>query len=294
MTKLNLIHKGAFLIAAIAAMFWVGQNISRQVAEQPIEQLVKNPYLNITLEAKSAVVYNPDENRILYSHNAYQSMPLASVTKIMTALAAYESDSPWQEVVVSAEALATEGDSGLRRDERWQLADLIKFTLITSSNDGAAALAAVAGTDNFVVKMNELAGQLSLEQTHFNNPTGLDLPGGQAGSYGSAFDVAKLMGYTLANHPEILTATKEANWSVISDSSFNHVASNTNRLAGYLPGLFASKTGYTVAAGGNLAVAVDLGLREPVIVVVLGSSEEGRFRDVSKLLNATSQLFNNH
>jgi len=290
--KLNFIHKGAFLIAALAAVFWVEQNISRQVAEQPIEQLVKNPYSQIVLEAKSAVVYDPDENRILYSHNAYQPMPLASVTKIMTALAAYESASPWQEVVISQEDLAVEGDSGLRRDEHWQLADLIKFTLITSSNDGAAALAAASQTD-FTVRMNELAATLGLEQTNFTNPTGLDYANGLPSSYGSAFDVAKLIGYTLANHPEILTATKEPSWSIVSDSSLNHVASNTNRLAGYLPGLFASKTGYTIAAGGNLAVAVDLGLREPVIVVVLGSSEEGRFRDVSKLLGATSQLFNN-
>lgn len=291
MIKLKLAHKTVFLVAALAALVWAGQNIGTEITAAPVAPLIKNPYAKIDLEAKAAVVYDPDKNEILYSHNAYAPMPLASVTKIMTALAAYEGASPWQEITISPEILRAEGDSGLRRDERWRLADLIEFTLITSSNDGATALAA-AGQTNFISKMNALAQQLGLEQTNFNNPTGLDLPTGEGGAYGSAFDVAKLMGYVLTNHPEILSATSQASWSVRSDSQLNHFASNTNTLARALPGLFASKTGYTDAAGGNLAVAVDLGLREPVIVVVLGSSEAGRFRDVNQLLTATSQLFN--
>lgn len=293
MTRLELISKAAAGAVLAVTAFLAGSHL---VAAWPASvsepvQVYKNPYEHLALTAKAAIVYDPEGNQVLFSKNISEPLPLASITKVMTALVASELDDASQKYVsIQAEALATEGDSGLNRDELWSLSKLIDFTLVSSSNDGAAAIAALSGNEpSFVNLMNESAGKLGLTQTRFYNPTGLDMAPGQAGAYGSAFDVARLFAYVLKNHPAALNATALSHLAVTSDSNLNHLAVNTNDLAGRLPGLFASKTGYTEAAGGNLAVAVDSGLNQPIIIVVLGSTEEARFTDVAALAKAASE-----
>lgn len=288
--KVNLIQKIIAGFIVILALGWAGSDIAAQFATPANPTIFKNPYNGITIAARAAVVYDPEKHEVLFAHNAFEALPLASITKVMTALVAREGLSPWSEVTIDSQSLATEGDSGLAKNELWKAEDLIRFTLVSSSNDGASALAAAVGT-NFVDQMNGLAQKIGLQQTKFNNPTGLDLAPGQGGAYGSAYDVAKLFSYTLVNHPEVLAATAAPQISLISDSRRRHVASNTNILAANTPGLFASKTGFTDAAGGNLAVAIDLGLRQPVVVVVLGSTEEERFSDINKLVEATAKYY---
>ncbi len=94
------------------------------------------------------------------------------------------------------------------------------------------------------------------------------------------------MQYILENHPEILEATK---YQTINISSLDkiHTAKNTNVDVNQIPGLLASKTGYTDMAGGNLGIAFDSSIGRPVVVVVLGSTMDGRFQDVSKLVKAS-------
>ena len=85
---------------------------------------------------------------------------------------------------------------------------------------------------------------------------------------------------------EIIEATK---YQVLNINSFNktHEAKNTNVNVNQIPGLIASKTGYTEMAGGNIVIAFDSSIGKPIIVVVLGSSEEGRFKDISALVDAS-------
>jgi D-alanyl-D-alanine carboxypeptidase len=75
----------------------------------------------------------------------------------------------------------------------------------------------------------------------------------------------------------------------VSEDGFIHTAENTNKQVYSFPGLLGSKTGYTDYAGGNLAVVFDAGLNHPIAVVVLGSSLDGRFTDVRKLVDATAE-----
>jgi D-alanyl-D-alanine carboxypeptidase len=134
--------------------------------------------------------------------------------------------------------------------------------------------------------MNLETQKLGLAQSYFLNESGLDESATQSGGYGSADDVAKLMQYILVNKPEILEPTKYASLTVTSLSN-TYVAKNTDILADTIPGLLASKTGYTDLAGGNLAVAFDASIGRPFIIVVLGSTESGRFSDMQTLVNAT-------
>ncbi|MBP9856261.1 MAG: D-alanyl-D-alanine carboxypeptidase [Candidatus Pacebacteria bacterium] len=290
MTRLDLLNKIAlggmiFLTVLLVSNRLVGAWPNEQV--EP-EQHFADPYKQVSLIAKAAIVYDPEGNQVLFAKNESTPLPLASLTKVMTALVGSELEEASEKYVsIQAEALATEGDSGLSRDEVWSLSKLIDFTLVSSSNDGAAAIAALAGSEQtFVELMNQSALKMGLEQTKFYNPTGLDLGPGVPGAYGSAFDVARLFAYVLKNEPEALSATSASSLPITSSSNISHLAVNTNELAGKLPGLFASKTGFTDTAGGNLAVAVDAGLNQPLIIVVLGSTEPGRFADVAALAAA--------
>jgi D-alanyl-D-alanine carboxypeptidase len=131
-----------------------------------------------------------------------------------------------------------------------------------------------------------------MENAYFENSSGLDLDNEtRPGAVASAYDVTKLLTYALLEYPSILNHSRFGNYSVVSLNGRNFQAENTNQLTDSIPGLLASKTGYTVQAGGNLAIVVDVGLMRPVVIVVLGSSREGRFSDVQKLYNVTKQYF---
>jgi len=193
-----------------------------------------------------------------------------------------------------------EGDSGLYENERWSFKDLIRFTLMVSSNDGASAVANVAGVfknnfpsrieDNnksFVQAMNEKAKEIGLTQTYFINPTGLDTSESVSGGYGSARDAVRLLEYAVINVSDIVEPTRHSAVNFESLSDINHRATNTNSAIDALPGLIASKTGYTDLAGGNLVIAFDAGINHPIIISVLGSTQKGRFEDIEKLVNAS-------
>ena len=264
-------------------------------------------FRNLSVVARGAVVYDASRAQIAFARDARRPLPLASLTKIMTALAAMDilgEDAP---VTVTPYALATEGDNGLAQGEVWRGSDLAAYMLITSSNDAAVALAQAAGTRllqneqggevaaaaspaeavvSFVTHMNRLAQAWGLEDMRFRNPTGLDLPEGKPGAVGSARDAALLFLRLMRAQPELARATREKQVSFVTQGRTEHVARNTNRRVQVLPGLLAGKTGYTDLAGGNLAIVADLGMGEPVAIVVLGSSFEERFTDVEQLLEA--------
>lgn len=261
-------------------------------AEQEQERLVeaKQRFItNLNLEAKAYIVYDPKTGEIIASQNENKVLPLASITKVMTILASSEQLRPETNITIREDI--GENSSGFFGGERWQMANLSALTLVSSSNEGATALAgAVTDSENLVLLMNKKAQDLNLASLQFSNPTGLDegpLPGGQ----GSALDTAKLFTYILKNKPEIFEPTKEAMIVEKSIDGLDHAVMNTNTIVNQIPGLMASKTGYTDLAGGNLAVIANIGLNRPLVFVVLGSSKEGRFSDTKKLTTATLNYY---
>jgi D-alanyl-D-alanine carboxypeptidase len=265
------------------------QNEAFQFETTP-RHLKKNYFKDLALEAKAIYVYDVQTGKVLYEKNADVPLPLASITKTMTAIVASESGKQDTEITVDKNALDTYGESGLQEGEHWTLKNLLSLTLISSSNDGAAAIA--EAFPSFVNKMNDKAHQLGLNTLSFNNPTGLDIDEtGDAGGYGSAKDVAKLFAYATKAHPDVFEETKYSAKSFASDTQTLE-AKNTNPILETVPNVFASKTGYTLLAGGNLGMVFDRGLNEPVIIVVLGSSYDGRFTDMLSLASATEQTYN--
>jgi D-alanyl-D-alanine carboxypeptidase len=111
---------------------------------------------------------------------------------------------------------------------------------------------------------------------HFANPTGLDTSSTTAGAYGSARDMALLVSDFLRQYPVLFSAT--VNETTPMKATAEPILD--------IPGLIGAKTGYTDLAGGNLVAAFDIEVGHPIVVVVLGSSREGRFTDVRNLIDA--------
>jgi len=264
-------------------------------ASSPEVSLEKDSFFNISLYAKSVYVLDAKTGRVLFAKNEEAQLPLASVTKVMTALVASSLD---ESIVVNVrkEDLVV-GKGGLSFGEKWSLKNLLDYTLVVSSNSGASAIAGAAGAvlakkgegteETFVREMNLTAKKLGMAQTFYLNPSGLDMDKNLAGSYGSAKDMAILFNFILKTKPMLLDSTAYDSLSFTSLDGINHRAVNTNTIARVIPGLMASKTGYTDLANGNLVIAFNAGPMNPIIIAVLGSSQEGRFSDVEKLVIAS-------
>ncbi len=291
------------IILVVFLLYWGSmKSVKTDALVQPIvksEPSSTEFFKDIKLSAKSAIVWDVKNNRAIYSHNSDIALPLASLTKIMMAVTAHDLVPAYTVVPIKREFLAEEGDTGLNVDENWRLKDLLDFSLITSSNDGARAIASVAGAISsgsatydigrieFVKRMNEKAKKLGLDSMFFSNENGLDSDTSLGGAYGSAKDVARLFEYALKNSPELIESTKKSSTVIKSLDNIDHVAKNTNYDINAIPGIIASKTGYTALAGGNLAVVFDAELGRPIVISVLGSTLEGRFTDVEKLIKAS-------
>lgn len=277
------------------------------------------PFPTMELEARSAIIYDPNTGKVLFEKDSDTPRPLASLTKVMTALVSADllgsgdevdiqrqiiipatttaTSSPEATSTPSVEGLATstgtttdEATITLNINERWRAGDLSQVMLVSSSNEAANALAGEATTrsgENFVQAMNDKAKELGLQTVVFRNPSGLDVSAEMSGASGSAKDIAKLFSYILENKLSAFDVTKK--WAITRQTIDGQplTAQNTNRVLDQIPGLYFSKTGLTTLAGGNLAVAYDAGLGHPLVAVVLGSSESGRFTDMVKLVNAS-------
>lgn len=302
--KKNIALLTILIVLVVTSVFFVKSRGGEDVAIEPeIEVDIPKPKFSTTnLLAKSVIVKDINSNEVLYSKNEHQSLPLASITKIMTVYAADLLLGNTRSVTITNSALSTYGEYGFGINEIWPTKSLEAYTLIVSSNDGAAALAEAAGGTKtssldseskkqaFINYMNSLAKEIGLHNTNFKNPSGLDSDDTEPQAFGSAQDIANLFQYILIKNPSVLEPSVQV-YDTFYVNNKTYRAENTNEIVGTIPSLIASKTGFTDAAGGNLAVVYDSGLNRPVVIVVLGSTKEGRFQDMSKLIENTQKYY---
>ncbi len=154
-----------------------------------------------------------------------------------------------------------------------------------------SAAAAALGA-SYMADLNKTAGTLGLSHTYFLNSTGLDLSANTSGAYGSASDVARLAAAFMHDYPTYfeLSTKQSVTVPVRSGTTIRQVTAEATALPILdIPGIIGAKTGYTTLAGGNLVVAFDEDINHPLIAVVLGSSEEGRFTDIRTLIQAARE-----
>lgn len=242
----------------------------------------------VSVQAKAYVLYDVNSKEVIVGRNEHQILPLASITKVMTALTAVHVASSSTRIIVNKNSLDGGYDLGLKERQVWTLDELLKYTLVFSSNDGAQLIAdSLLGRKAFIEKMNTYSRELGFPMS-FSQPAGLDV-GDELGGIGSAYDVARMMAYARTTIPAILDATTKTRTNVMASTGEVRGIPNTNQLVNDFIGVEGSKTGFTDSAGGNLVLSVEASLGRPVIIVVLGSTKEARFSDAYALYLALIQ-----
>lgn len=203
------------------------------------------------VSARSAVLM-ADGGEILFSKNENEKLPIASTTKIMTAIVVLENCGLEDKVIIQPDSCNIEGSSMyLKAGEEYSVRQLLQGLMLVSGNDAAHALALhTAGSiDAFAALMNAKAKSLGLDRTNFKNPHGLN----EAEHYSSAEDMARLMAFCMQNS-EFAKLTALKSMKLGEHSFINH-----NKLLYIYPGCIGGKTGYTMASGRCL---VSVGERE--------------------------------
>lgn len=203
--------------------------------------------LAVETSAASAVLIEQNSGRVLYQRDADEERLIASITKIMTAVAALEHGDKNQTYTVTAADMAEGSSMYLKPGDRLRLEELLYGLMLASGNDAALAVAhCVSGdTEDFVALMNETAEELGLTHTHFANPNGLDAQE----HYSSARDMAALAAYALQNQ-DFRRIVSTASITIGDRYLANH-----NKLLRMCEGCIGVKTGYTKAAGRTLVSA---------------------------------------
>lgn len=236
-----------------------------------------------TITASGAILIDVTSGEVLFSKNASAARPMASLTKIMTALLILDSHDMDETVTVPRIAETIGGsDIGLEEGQRFALGDLLKAMLIRSANDVAYTLAYHHSGEAtaFVRAMNQRSKTLGLTKTRFANPAGLDDPN----QYSSARDIAWLMIAAL-KHPTFQSIVSTRDGVITSYDGKQFPLHNTNEILHSRLNVFGVKTGTTDAAGECLAILFTSG-RRTYALVLLGSVD--RYTDALRVMNAVS------
>ena len=202
--------------------------------------------------AKAACILEMQTGRVLFEHNMHARLPMASTTKVMTALLAIERGSVQDRIVCSQNAFGVSGTSiYLQMGEELTLEEMLLGLMLSSGNDAAVAIAEhIGGTvDGFVAMMNARAREIGAVNTHFANPHGLP----DETHYTTAYDLALITREAMANDAfRALVSTRRASISW-EGRTYNRQLINKNKLLADYPGATGVKTGYTSKAGRCLA-----------------------------------------
>jgi serine-type D-Ala-D-Ala carboxypeptidase (penicillin-binding protein 5/6) len=257
----------ALLCAALTVNPVAAQTLAPTVTPTPTPPANLPPPV---LTARAAVALDADTGQILYAKNMYAGLPMASTTKIMTALTLFSIPGISLDdgyTVVHEDRLG-EKSMGLWFGQRVKVRQLLYGMLLDSANDAATALARYGGrklsptsldpVDSFVARMNALAANLGARNTHFANPHGLDDPQ----HYTSAYDLALLGWYALQN-PQIAEIVRQ---NIVNDGGFSFL--NESNFIRRYPGATGIKPGETDNAGLCIVASANRFGRKAIIVLL--------------------------
>lgn len=240
-----------------------------------------------TLNSRIALVYDRTSGNVIYEKNGYKTVPMASTTKIMTAIVVLENANLQDTVTVEKKAAGTGGSRlGLKVGDKITVNDLLYGLLLRSGNDAAVALAIHVGgsIEGFATLMNQKSNELNLNNTNFETPHGLD----SKNHYTTAYELAKMADYALKKEKfKKIVGTQNCN---ITISGVQRNISNTNELLGYLNGVYGVKTGFTNGAGRCLVTACKRDNLDIITVVLGADTKKIRTSDSIKLIE---YIYNN-
>ncbi len=229
---------------------------------------------NNDITAKSALVYDLTSNKSIYEKSASDRLPMASLTKIMTAIIALENKKTDDKYRVTKADLVGEDSMGLSEGEIVSFEELLYGLMLPSGNDASEVLANnhPTGRDGFINDMNKKAKSLGLNDTNFVNPSGLQGDGDQ---YTTTYDLLVITRYALETFPEFAKAVSTPEYSISETDSHKayNLYNETNLLTTY-EGVKGVKTGFTPEAG--LCLVTYLDYKGHKIIGILLNSENRR------------------
>ena len=233
------------------------------------------------VSASCAALMVAETGELIYGKNEHDRRSMASTTKIMTSLLAIEALTPQRKITVSADMLNVEGTSmGLLPGDTVTLEGLVYGMLLQSGNDAANVTAITLGgnVENFVSMMNKRAGEIGMNDTHFETPSGLD----SKEHYSTAYDMA-LLGCTAIKNPEFAAVCSQKSAVVCyGNPPYRRTVTNHNRLLTIDEDCIGIKTGFTKKSGRCLVSAVRRG-GVTLIAVTLNAPDD--WNDHEKMYN---------
>lgn len=240
-----------------------------------------------SVSAHSAVLVEAQSGRIVYAQNADLRLPMASTTKIMTALVAMRLAPLDTRICIDARAVGTEGSSiYLSEGEILTLEELLYALLLESANDAAVAIAVgLSGSvEAFCDEMNREANRLGLVDTHFTNPHGLD----HEEHYTTAYELALIARALLENEKLAQIVSTQNKRITTADPSHTRLLGNHNKLLRTYDGCIGVKTGYTKRSGRCLVSAAE---RNGVRMIAVTLNAPNDWQDHSNMLDYGFNLF---
>jgi D-alanyl-D-alanine endopeptidase (penicillin-binding protein 7) len=234
--------------------------------------------------ARNAILVDPGTGEVLFEKNSDSSVPIASLTKLMTALVFLEQKPALdQEVVVTLTEINGAGHTQLRSGEVVALGDLLHMSLMSSDNVATRVIARESGltADEFVARMNRKAVELGLASSRFVEFTGLD-----ERNVSSAADVARLL-HAAAHDPLIQEITTTRQYQFATGRRM-HAVHNTNRLLYGRYEVLGGKTGFILEAGYCFATWIHSQGRDLIAVVLGAPTNATRFADAVRLLQKST------
>lgn len=246
------------------------------------ENEVETPVTPIVQEVdiSAAGAYEILTGDTLYEFRAEKRWPIASITKLVTAMVAMEVFDATETIEIDEKALAIVGESGgFELGDVYTVEDLIKSMMLVSSNDAAHALAMHFGEDEFIEEMNALVEEIGMENTTFHDPSGLSPQ-----NLSTVEDLEILAEYVFENYKSVLAISRMRS-GTIREVNTGVVRSlvNINAFAGR-PDFLGGKTGHIPDSGGNLlSIFEDPKTRDPIVIIVFGAGD--RFYQTEKILD---------
>ena len=235
----------------------------------------------LNVSAKAALVMCADTCEVIYQHNGYERLPMASTTKIMTALILAEQPNLEKQVVTTKQMVTVEGSSmGLLEGDTVSYRDLLYGMLLASGNDAANTVAYVlgGGPEGFAKIMNNKARELGLKNTNFVTPSGLD----NENHYTTAYDLALLTAAALKNKAFSAACSTKTATLYYGNPPYRRSLTNHNKLLGSYEGLIGVKTGFTKKSGRCLVTAAE---REGKKVIAVTLNAPNDWQDHKILLD---------
>lgn len=217
------------------------------------------------VNARCAIALDKETKNVLFEQNAYEIVPMASTTKILTALIAIEQGDLDKEVTISKNACSIRGSKvGYKTGENITLRELVFGLMFKSGNDAAIAIAEELGgsIDGFSEIMNHYARSIGILDSHFESPHGLDSNKHYSSAYDLAILTAKGMDYDLFREVVGSKSIDKVKYNFTRDYN------NINKILWMLPGANGVKTGYTGGAGKCLVSSVESNGKDIIIVVL--------------------------